>query len=270
MARFFPYRDVLIKLKNKILQGIPIVIAGVSTALTARAAELAGADLLLFYNSGRYAAMGIGSLAGLLPLNNANVVTLEMAREITLAVRETPLIAGVFAEDPFHDIREFLRILKSLGISGVINFPTISMYDGKFRSLLEKQGFSYEKELELMKIAHEENMLAVAYAFNEEEAQKLAKVGTDIIIAHMGYREKELTIEEAITELKKIHKVIKEINPETLLLCHGAPIIDPKTFEVVYRNVEGVVGFMGFEGIERRPVERIIVEQIRMFTSIRK
>jgi len=54
-------------LYDKIAEGEPIVIAGASTGLAALAAENGGADLILFYNSGRYTIMGIGSMAGSLP-----------------------------------------------------------------------------------------------------------------------------------------------------------------------------------------------------------
>ncbi len=271
MASFIPRYKIVEKLRSKISEDEPIIIAGVSTGHAAISAEKGGADLLLFYNSGRYRIMGIGSLAGLLPFGDANSMTLELAREMTGVVEETPLIGGVCAVDPFRNINRFLRELKEeYGISGVINYPTVSMYGGLLRKNLEKQGFSYGKELLMIKSARKLDMLTTPYVFNPEEARSMAEVGADILIAHIGYREKTLSLEEAIVLLNRIVKEAREANPEIIVLCHGDPIVDPYSFKYVYKRVEGLAGFMGFAAIERLPVREAIINRLKEFKSIRK
>lgn len=56
--------------------------AGAGTGLPAKAAEAGGVDLIVISNSGRFRMAGRGSLAGLLPYGDANVVVMDMAREV--------------------------------------------------------------------------------------------------------------------------------------------------------------------------------------------
>jgi len=271
LAVFIPRHEIVKRLRDKISRDEPIVVAGVSTGYAAVSAEKGGADLLLFYNSGRYRIMGVGSLAGLLPFDDANAMTLRLAREITAVVRETPVIAGVCAIDPFRNIRDLIRELKEkYGVSGVINFPTVAMYDGVFRKNLEKQGFSYEKELHMISEARKLDMLTTPYVFNPAEARSMAEAGADVLIAHVGYREETLSLDEAVSLLREIVKEAKEVSPDVIVLCHGDPIVDPRSFEYVYERVRNLAGFMGFAAIERLPVQRAIIDTIREFKGVKR
>lgn len=271
MVTYTPRQDILKKLYDKVAREEPIVITGASTGLAALAAENGGADLILFYNSGRYTIMGIGSMAGLLPLANANMMTTELARELTVAVKSTPLVAGVCAVDPFVDVRAFIKKLRDeFGVSGVINFPTVAMYDGVFRKNIEKQGFSYEKELSLISEARKLDMITTPYVFNPAEARSMAEAGADVLIAHVGYRERMLSLDEAADLIQNIINEAREVNPGVTVVCHGDPIVDPKSFEYVYKRVEGLAGFMGFAAIERLPVQKVIVDTIKQFKNIKR
>ena len=120
--------------------GTPIVGAGAGTGISAKCAEVAGAVLIIVYNSGRYRMAGRGSLAGLMPYGDANAIVVEMAREVLPIIRKTPVLAGVCGTDPFRTMDLFLRDLKQLGFSGVQNFPTVRLIDGRFRGSLEEIG----------------------------------------------------------------------------------------------------------------------------------
>lgn len=98
----------------------------------------------------------------------------------------TPVIAGVCATDPFRNIPSFLRQLKELGFAGVQNFPTVGLIDGQFRDNLEETGMSFDKEVEMIRLAHEQDMLTTPYVFNVEESKKMAKAGADVLVCHMG------------------------------------------------------------------------------------
>ncbi|MEM0014232.1 MAG: phosphoenolpyruvate hydrolase family protein [Zestosphaera sp.] len=271
MATYIPRQDILKRLYDKIARGEPIIITGASTGLAALASESGGADLILFYNSGRYTIMGIGSMAGLLPLANANTMTLELARELASVVKTTPLVAGVCAVDPFIDVRAFIKKLRDeFGVSGVINFPTVAMYDGVFRKNVEKQGFSYEKELSMISEAHKLDILTTPYVFNPVEARSMAEAGADVLIAHVGYREKMLSLDEAADLIQGIVNEAREVNPGIIVVCHGDPIVSPQSFEYIYKRVSGVAGFMGFAAIERLPVQKAIIDIIKQFKDVRR
>ena len=269
MVGFISREEALRPLREKVSKGEPLVIAGVSIGETAKAAEAGGADLLLFYNSGRFRMAGRGSLAGLMPYGDANAMSLEMAREIVPVVKKTPVIGGVCATDPFRNIRLFLREFKELGVSGVINYPTVCMIDGAYREGLEAQGMSFDLEVEMIKMAREMDMLTAPYAFNSEEAERMAKAGADIIIIHVGYKRPPLTLDQAVEKVKEILTAARNVNPEILVFAHGGPIVDPQSFKVVYERTE-VDGFMGFTGIERLPAVMAIQARVKEFKSLRR
>lgn len=101
-------------------------------------------------------------------------------------VTRTPVIAGVCATDPFRNIPAFLQQLRELGFAGVQNFPTVGLIDGQFRENLEQTGMSFDKEVEMVRLAHERDMLTTPYVFNVEESRKMTKAGADVLVCHMG------------------------------------------------------------------------------------
>src|SRR5579872_4680959 len=130
----FSREQVLHRLRAQIARGSPVVGAGAGTGISAKFAEAGGADLIIIYNSGRYRMAGHGSLAGLLAFGDANQIVKEMGeREVLPVVRETPVIAGVMGTDPLRRMDYLLKELDALGFSGVNNFPTVGLVDGRLR-----------------------------------------------------------------------------------------------------------------------------------------
>ena len=134
-ARHRPRRDPD-AIPQLIAEGKPIIGGGAGTGLSAKCEEAGGIDLIVIYNSGRYRMAGRGSAAGLLAFGNANEIVKEMAAEVLPVVRHTPVLAGVNGTDPFVLLDPFLRELKTIGFSGVQNFPTIGLFDGAMRTSL--------------------------------------------------------------------------------------------------------------------------------------
>ena len=97
---------------------------------------------------------GRGSLAGLMPYGDANGVVMEMAGEVLPVVKNTPVLAGVCASDPFRLMDKFLDQIKDAGFSGIQNFPTVGLIDGNFRANLEETGMSYQLEVDVVKMAN--------------------------------------------------------------------------------------------------------------------
>ncbi|MDH3651231.1 MAG: phosphoenolpyruvate hydrolase family protein, partial [Saprospiraceae bacterium] len=125
--------EILAGFREMIRKDIPIIGGGAGTGISAKCEEAGGIDLIIIYNSGRYRMAGRGSLAGILAYGNANEIVLEMAREVLPVVKDTPVLAGVNATDPFIDHKKFLEHIKDLGFAGVQNFPTVGLIDGVFR-----------------------------------------------------------------------------------------------------------------------------------------
>jgi predicted TIM-barrel enzyme len=252
-----------------------ILGAGAGTGISAKCAEAGGADLIIIYNSGRYRMAGRGSLAGLMPYGDANAIVMEMAREVLPIVTKTPVLAGVCGTDPFRIMERFLRDLKEAGFSGVQNFPTVGLIDGLFRESLEETGMGYGKEVEMIALAHDLDLLTCPYVFNEDEAKAMAVAGADILIAHMGLTTKgtigaktAITLDQSVGRIQAIREAAVSIQPEILVLCHGGPIADPDDLHYILNRTKGICGFFGASSIERLPTERAITEQVRSFKNL--
>lgn len=178
--------EIIESYKKRVAAGDILVGVGAGTGITAKSSERGGADMLIIYNSGRYRMAGRGSLAGLLSYGDANQIVVEMASEVLPVVKETPVLAGVCGTDPFRVMDVFLKQLKDMGFSGVQNFPTVGLIDGVFRQNLEETDMGYDLEVEMIRKAHELDLLTTPYVFDPDQARKMAEAGADILVAHMG------------------------------------------------------------------------------------
>ena len=266
--------ESLRKLRQTVAEGKPIIGCGAGTGISAKFAERGGADIIIIYNSGRYRMAGRGSLAGLMPYGDANAIVVEMAAEVLPVVKDTPVLAGVCGTDPFRLMPTFLKQIKEMGFDGVQNFPTVGLIDGVFRQGLEETGMGYDLEVEMIRLAHELDMLTCPYVLDEEDAVAMAKAGADVLVPHMGLTSKGaigaktvLTLEESAKRVQAMHDAAKKINPDILVLCHGGPIAEPPDAQYIYDHTEGVVGFFGASSIERLPTEPAIRKQVEKFKA---
>ncbi|NJM91355.1 MAG: phosphoenolpyruvate hydrolase family protein [Rhodospirillaceae bacterium] len=268
-------KALLEKFRGMIGRKEPIVGGGAGTGLSAKCEEAGGIDLIIIYNSGRYRMAGRGSLAGVLAYGNANEIVKEMAREVLPVVRRTPVLAGVNGTDPFLLVDHFLDELKSMGFSGIQNFPTVGLIDGLFRKNLEETGMGYGLEVDLIAKARDKDLLTTPYVFNPDEATAMAKAGADIIVAHMGLTtggsigaETALKLEDCPKLIEACAEAARKVRKDVILLCHGGPISSPEDAAYILKTVPGIHGFYGASSMERLPVETALTEQTRAFKKI--
>lgn len=272
---FIPRQESLRRLRAQAASATPIIGAGAGTGISAKFAEKGGVDLLIIYNSGRFRMAGRGSLAGMLPYGDANAITLEMAGEVLPVVKHTPVLAGVCGTDPFRLMSVFLRKVQAEGFDGVQNFPTVGLFEGVFRQNLEETGMSYALEVEMIRLAHELDMLTCPYVFTPDEARAMAEAGADVLVPHMGLTTKgaigahtALTLEEAARRVQAMRDAAVASNPDILVLCHGGPIAEPGDAQFIFDHTHGIAGFFGASSIERLAVEPAIEGQAREFKSL--
>ncbi|KAF3761268.1 hypothetical protein M406DRAFT_294789 [Cryphonectria parasitica EP155] len=268
-------QEILHKLREQIAAGHAVVGGGAGIGLSAKFAEAGGLDMIIIYNSGRYRMAGHGSLAGLMPYGNANGTCNPEASEVLPVVKHTPVLAGVCATDPFRDIPAFLRQLQELGFAGVQNFPTVGLIDGQFRANLEETGMSFDKEVEMVRLAHERDMLTTPYVFTAEETRKMAEAGADVLVCHMGLTTSGSigatsgkSLDDCVQLIQELRDVAVEVNPEVIVLCHGGPIASPSDARYVLDRVKGVHGFYGASSMERLPVEEAIANTAKTFKAL--
>jgi predicted TIM-barrel enzyme len=271
----FAREDLLAKYQEMVGRRQPIIGGGAGTGLSAKCEEAGGIDLIVIYNSGRYRMAGRGSLSGLLAYGNANDIVMEMAKEVLPVVKKTPVLAGVNGTDPFCRFDIFLDGVAAIGFSGVQNFPTVGLIDGVFRQNLEETGMSYAREVEMIRLAHEKDLLTTPYVFDPSQAATMANAGADILVAHMGLTtggtigaETALTLETCAGRIDAIAEAALDARSDIIVLCHGGPIAEPADAALVLSKARHCHGFYGASSMERLPTEIAITKQTQEFKRI--
>lgn len=269
--------EIVSQFKAQVKEGKILLGVGAGTGITAKSSEAGGADMLIIYNSGRYRMAGRGSLAGLLSYGDANQIVVEMGAEVLPVVKKTPVLAGVCGTDPFRIMEVYLKQLKDMGFSGVQNFPTVGLIDGIFRQNLEETGMGYGLEVEMIRKAHELDMLTCPYVFDPEQAKAMAEAGADILVAHMGLTTKgtigaktALTLDDCVERIKATIAAGRSVRPDIMVICHGGPIAEPDDAAYVIGKIPEIDGFFGASSIERFAAERGIKAQAAAFKAITK
>ncbi|KIT16232.1 phosphoenolpyruvate hydrolase family protein [Jannaschia aquimarina] len=270
-----PRQDILDRFQTMIAKGEPIIGGGAGTGLSAKCEEAGGIDLIVIYNSGRYRMAGRGSLAGLMPYGDANAVVLEMAGEVLPVVRDTPVLAGVCATDPFRLMDVFLDELRRVGFSGVQNFPTVGLIDGTFRAQLEETGMGFGHEIDMIAKAAGKGMLTTPYVFDEDSATAMAEAGADVIVCHLGLTtggaigaETAVTLKECPALVDRWAEAALKVKKDAVILVHGGPVAMPDDADFVLRNSQTCHGFYGASSMERLPTEVAMKEQTAAFKRI--
>ncbi len=272
---FITRDEAMTHLRGQAAAGRPIIGCGAGTGISAKCAEAGGADLIIIYNSGRYRMGGRGSLAGLMPYGDANGIVVEMAAEVLPVVRKVPVLAGVCGTDPFRLMPVFLKQLKEMGFTGIQNFPTVGLIDGNFRANLEATGMGYDKEVEVVSLAHRLDMLTTPYVFDPDQAKAMAQAGADMLVAHVGLTTGgaigagvALSLDEAIGRVIAIAEAGRSVRSDIIVICHGGPFDEPDAVGVALARMPGIAGFFGASSIERLPTERGITGQVRAFKQM--
>ena len=269
--------EVRERLQKTLDQQSAIIGAGAGTGISAKFIEQGGADFIIIYNSGRFRMSGHGSTAGLMSYGDANAVAMEIGEfEVLPVVKETPVICGVNGTDPRRRMWHFLGQVKDMGFSGVNNFPTQCIIDGHFRQTLEETGMSYQKEINMIGLAHRMDLFTTVYVSTPDEALKMADAGADAVIVHagctvggsIGVDNAVCTMDDAIDQIGKVIDGAKKSGRDDIFfLTHGGPINTPDDLKTVLAKTDAD-GFVGASSLERMAVEQPLIDLTKSFKSI--
>ena len=268
--------EVIERLRDTMSKGKPIIAAGAGTGISAKFIERGGADLVIVYNSGRFRMAGHGSTAGMMAYGDANAVAMEIGEyEVLPVVEEIPVICGVHATDPRRRMWHWLGKVKDMGFSGINNFPTHTIIDGKFRQILEETGMSVKKEFETVTLARKMEMFTIVYVGSPEESKAMAEAGADVIIAHVGttvggsigVTNATMTLPEAAKITQGIIDAAKSVRKDLIFLSHGGPINTPEDAAFINEHTD-TDGFVGASSLERMAVEQSLTDLTQRFKQI--
>lgn len=268
--------DILAALQSKRSSGRAIIGAGAGTGISAKFIHKGGADLIFIYNSGRFRMQGLSSWVGHLPFGDANAIVMEMGeREVMPVVPDANVIAGVCGFDPTRRMSHFLPKVVEAGFAGVINYPTVAVIDGRMRADLEAGGLGFDKEVEMIGIAHGLDLVTTAYVCTPEEAVAMVDAGVDMIVAHMGLTvggaigaTHAIAMEEAVKGVAAISEASRRARSDVFVVAHGGPIAGPQDAARLFEMIE-IDGFVGASSMERLPVEEPLRANTAAFVDLR-
>jgi predicted TIM-barrel enzyme len=247
--------------------GNAIVVAGVGSGLTAAGARAGGADLLATYGTAVYRILGVPTVLAFLPYDDANALTLGLLPEIVERAGDTPVIGGLGAHDPRRSLAWLVGAARDAGAAGVTNEPFAGIYGATFRVELERVGYGFTRELEMLRLAARDGMLTLGWAFDPEEARRLAGAGVDLIGTMTGITGAGGG-ESALEEFEAMVRAGREENPEAIVLLHGGPLTDPPAVAAALAAT-GADGYATGSSAERGPVLAGVRDAVMAFRALR-
>jgi predicted TIM-barrel enzyme len=247
------------------------------SGITGKIAARGGADLVTTHSLAYFRMQGMSSMAGYLPICDANALTLELGeRALVNVVRGCPLIAGLLCVDPTRDMVRFLETIAAAGYDGVMNCPTVALIDGKFRSDLEETGMGFAREVEVLGFASRMGLFTKAFCTSPEEALAMAQVGVDNIIVHFGNSsggtigsKTVLSEDVAYKRATVVIDALSQKYSDRIVTCHGGAIETPADLERFLKAEPRLHGYVGGSSAERFPVEISVAAAARQFKSIK-
>ncbi len=268
---------ILTRLRNEISSGRPVYDALCGTGITGKMAAKGGADMITTHILAYFRMQGLSSMAGYLPIGDANAITLEIGERFLInVVEDCPVIAGILAADPTRDMNVFIRKLIDAGYEGLMNCPTVALIDGNFRRDLEDTGMGYQKEVDALKFASEQGLFTKAFCTTVDEALAMAAVGVDNIIVHFGNSSggtigsrTVLDYEASLKRTQSICDALKADFPDRIITVHGGFIETPQDFAALLDKEPRLDGYVGGSSAERFPIEESVPKATQGFKSVR-
>ena len=270
--------EILNRLRSTLANGDAIIGAGCSAGIVAKCAELGGADFIVCYSTGKSRIMGLRTAV----IGHSNPRTLDMYDEISNVVNDTPIIAGIEANDQTtYDLEKVIDGFVEQGFDGFINFPTVGNHEHVSDFFLREheniasslgQPWGFAREVELIRLLRERNIFSMCYVFNAEQAASMAEVGVDAVCAHVGGTAGGLIgfpadpMEESLANAQRIMEGAWGVNPDVICLAHGGPFAEPEDTHLLYERTDAH-GFVGASSIERIPIEKAVMSAVKAFKN---
>ena len=272
--------EILQRLNSKVQERRPIMIASAGGGLVAKLLEKAGVDCINTFCGARLRANGMGTMSMMWPILDSNQQTLDYTEQdiMPALAGDSFVCACINANDPLRDMRTVLERLKSMGVMSVSNIgPSISYIDkeSNIYKVLVKSGITFDNEVEMLVLAKEMGLVTVALAFDmEDSVQVIEQARPDVFCFHagttkggmVGYDSGE-TVAETARRTEEVYEAVRAIEPDTILICHGAALETPEDAQYMLDHTSGH-GFWTGSSTERLPIERAVLATAQEFASL--
>lgn len=266
--------QILQALHRRVEKKEPILICEAGIGAVAKMAEAAGIDLIVISGVGRMRMNGMDDAAAYRPCGNCNDFTKDIAIRIRKIVKHTPVIAGIGPSDPYRDIEEFEQELFHMGISGVINLPSVGPYTKTYRANIDKKGLGIPLEAEMLKRNRGRGIFTIANSFYDEDAELFAAAGADMICINHRFAVEEKTNRELYQDTERccamvqqtVEKV-KRINPDILTVVHGGTFDSLEKNRILFASTDAD-GFFGSGYFDEKPMREGIGKTLKDFAEL--
>lgn len=267
-------KEILKRLWAQINVNGHIIGTVAGSGMTAKYEVMGGADLLLALSAGRFRIMGRSSFTSYLCYGGSNEIVMNMGcNELLPIIQDTPVLFGLFANDPMIHLYDYIQEIRTSGFSGVVNYPTMGLIDGQFGEALQEEGNTYEREVEAIRLAHYFDLFTVAFVVNGEQARQMTEAGADIICAHLGLTKggflgakKYISINDARKISDEIFDACDSVRDDVIKMIYAGPANTPLDMQYMYQNTK-CQGYIGGSTFDRIPTERAILNTTRAFKS---
>lgn len=248
-----------------------LIGAAIGSGNTALAAERGGADFLLAINAGRLRNMGAPSIACMMPIFDAGVLTEGFAREELLTQCRIPVLLGVNVWGRALDPAAVAAWVRDAGFAGAVNFPSCMHYSRPMQQILARAGRGIECEVALLRAVQDAGLTSMFYCATRTQARLAADAGIDLVCLNLGWNvggalghRSRASLEEVAATARDIGRLIKRIHPKTCFFLEGGPIATAEDLGRVL-SLAPIDGYVGGSTIERMPLEDSVADQIDRF-----
>lgn len=273
-------QEILAKLQKKLDAHAPIMISSAGSGLVAKLLEQAGVDCINTFCGARLRANGWGTMSMMWPNIDSNKQTLDYTQQDILpAIKGDAFICACLnPNDPLRDMRTVLQDLKNMGVESASNIgPSVSYVDkdSNLRNVLRQSGITFQVEIDMLKLTKEMDMVSVGLAFDMEDSiRMISEAAPDVFCFHAGTTKGGIrgydsgeTIEMTAERTEEVYARVREINPETILIAHGAAMENPDDAQYMLNHTTGH-GFWTGSSTERLPIERAVLATAAEFREL--
>lgn len=273
---------IIANLNAKVENHEPIMISSAGSGLVAKILEKSGADCINTFSGARLRANGMGTMSMMWPILDSNRQTLDYTREdIMPALNGDAFVCACLnANDPLKDMRMVLDDCKRMGVNAVSNIgPSISYVDkdSEIYAVLSSAGITLQNEIDMLKLARDEmDMVSIGLAFTKEDSLAIVEGARPHIFCYhagttkgglSGY-DNGMTIAETAAESEDIYHAVRKIDPDVILVGHGAAMESPEDAQYMLDHTSGH-GFWTGSSTERIPIEQAVSAAANQFTSLK-
>ena len=134
----------------------------------------------------------------------------------------------------------------------------------------------YGLEIDLIRAAHELDLLTTPYVFDAEQARDMTRGRRRHHRLPHGpdHRRRDRrgnrrsTLEDCVPRINEWAAAARRVRKDVIVLCHGGPIATPADAAYILDACPDCHGFYGASSMERLPTEVAITEQTRQFKRI--